>query len=536
MSPKLKFALICRYSDRGFALPIAISLGFIILLVVATLLMRSQGDQMTATAQKATARNLSSTETGITRVQSLLNTWRVLPNITLANIGASSSSWQGVFTASPSNSCLPPGASNPTSGYRLNEWITLENGDKFKITEYTYKPDSYTLSDGSSGPRDTAQIDGSFTIPASNSSTVTVTVNSPANYVVSGSSVSGHIQGIQGTLSNDAGAYKFKRRYTAGADTTISSAETFYPDNIPGVATLKLEGKVDIDSTANNAIEVSIPVTQTTPSSIAFPGLWVKGGAIPSNNEIKGNLLVSGCSANIGGTIAGGQRFANPNIVFPDLPTRPTSNFNDLTNKTIPVGETNSNKMYVENGVVTAKEGSITFPSSIVGETSVIEDGVEVYKYRMNAINLARDIVITPGKKVIFYVEGNIDTGSKEITHNYSTKPTNFQIFGYGTSIGDPLQPHFCMHGSGATYGFLFAPDYNVGIAGAGGNAGFVGSVWARQWNPHPGGISSCGSNTGNTVVTQTADWTDLGSALAPKNIPPKTAPITAWTRQEVTP
>lgn len=525
-----------RRNDRGFALPIAIGLGFVILLIAATLVMRSQGDQVTASAQKATARNLSSTETGITRVQSLLNTWRVLPNITLTNIGASSSSWQGVFAASPSNACLPGGASNPTSGYRLNEWISLGNGDKFKIIEYTYKPDSYTLPDGSSGPRDTAQIDGGFTIPASNSSTVTVTVNSPANYISAGNSVSGHIQGIQGTLSNDSGTYKFKRRYTTATNTTISSAETFYPDNVPGVATLKLEGKVDVDSTANNAIEVSIPVTQTPPSSVAFPGLWVKGGAIPNNNEIKGNLLVSGCSANIGGTITGGQRFANPNIVFPDLPTRPTSNFNDLINKTLPIGETNSNKMYVENGVVTAKEGSITFPSSVVGETSVIEDGVEVYKYRMNAIDLAKDIVITPGKKVIFYVEGNIDTGSKEIKHNYSTKPTNFQILGYGTSAADPLQPHFCMNGSGATYGFLFAPDYNVGIAGAGGSAGFIGSVWARQWNPHPSGIPSCGSNTGNTVVTQTADWTDLSSALTPKGIPPKMAPITAWGRQEVTP
>jgi hypothetical protein len=73
MSPKLKFALIRRCSDRGFAMPVAIGLGLIILLIAATLIMRSQGDRVTASAQKATAQGLAIAEGGLSRSLAKLN-------------------------------------------------------------------------------------------------------------------------------------------------------------------------------------------------------------------------------------------------------------------------------------------------------------------------------------------------------------------------------------------------------------------------------------------------------------------------------
>ncbi|PSB46128.1 hypothetical protein C7B80_14570 [Cyanosarcina cf. burmensis CCALA 770] len=73
MSPKLKFALICRCSNCGFAMPIAMALGFIMILIATILVMRSQGDQTTAQAQKATAQSLAVAEGGITRTLATLN-------------------------------------------------------------------------------------------------------------------------------------------------------------------------------------------------------------------------------------------------------------------------------------------------------------------------------------------------------------------------------------------------------------------------------------------------------------------------------
>ena len=52
---------------QGFALPVAVAMGFIVLLIAATLIMRSQGDGITAAAQMNTAQSLSVAEGGIVR-------------------------------------------------------------------------------------------------------------------------------------------------------------------------------------------------------------------------------------------------------------------------------------------------------------------------------------------------------------------------------------------------------------------------------------------------------------------------------------
>ena len=85
MNKKLKIALIYRTSEQGFALPVAIGLGLIMLLIGATMIVRSQGDQVTASAQKATASSFDTTETGITRIQLLLSKYGFLAAIAILN-------------------------------------------------------------------------------------------------------------------------------------------------------------------------------------------------------------------------------------------------------------------------------------------------------------------------------------------------------------------------------------------------------------------------------------------------------------------
>ncbi len=73
MNKKLKIAMENRYSDRGFALPVAVGMGLIMLLIAATLVTRSHGDQATASAQKATAQSLAVAEGGTSRTLANLN-------------------------------------------------------------------------------------------------------------------------------------------------------------------------------------------------------------------------------------------------------------------------------------------------------------------------------------------------------------------------------------------------------------------------------------------------------------------------------
>lgn len=73
MNKNLKLVLKNRSTEQGFAIPIAVGLGLIMILLGVTMVVRSQGDQVTASAQKATADSLAIAETGVTRVQAFLN-------------------------------------------------------------------------------------------------------------------------------------------------------------------------------------------------------------------------------------------------------------------------------------------------------------------------------------------------------------------------------------------------------------------------------------------------------------------------------
>ncbi len=127
MNTKLKFALIRRYSDWGFALPIAIGMGLIMLLIGATMIVRSQSDQTTASAQKSTAQSLSIAETGITTVQTFLN----------KNRGFASQSYPWTnYLASVGTSCTTGTLYNETAAF--NNWITVNSGTgRFKVISYT---------------------------------------------------------------------------------------------------------------------------------------------------------------------------------------------------------------------------------------------------------------------------------------------------------------------------------------------------------------------------------------------------------------
>lgn len=70
---KLKIAFIRRSSEEGFALPITVGLGLIMLLIAATLVVKAQGDQTTASAQKATAQSLAIAEGGLSKTLAKLN-------------------------------------------------------------------------------------------------------------------------------------------------------------------------------------------------------------------------------------------------------------------------------------------------------------------------------------------------------------------------------------------------------------------------------------------------------------------------------
>jgi len=142
MNKNLKVALKNCSSEQGFAIPIAIGLGLIMILIGSTMVVRSQGDQVTASAQKATADSLGVAETGVTRVQSLLKRFPKMAQ-------SAKSDWSSEYTRlSTINTCL--GSTQDSNLVtNINAWQSVDssnsNKGEFKVLAYTYTGNVGTL-------------------------------------------------------------------------------------------------------------------------------------------------------------------------------------------------------------------------------------------------------------------------------------------------------------------------------------------------------------------------------------------------------
>ncbi|ELP52288.1 hypothetical protein domain protein [Microcystis aeruginosa TAIHU98] len=67
--------------EKGFALPLVLLIGLILMGTGITVMMRVQGNQSKVIAQKARADSLTSSEAGLARVQDLLNSIRVMAKV-----------------------------------------------------------------------------------------------------------------------------------------------------------------------------------------------------------------------------------------------------------------------------------------------------------------------------------------------------------------------------------------------------------------------------------------------------------------------
>ena len=421
-------------SEQGFALPIAVGLGLVMMLVAGILIVRSHDDQLTASAQKAIGSGLDTTEGGLTRVQSFVNNNRYIATYNFSDWTTAASN---IPNLSVCGSTTPSQIANFAT--LASNWQPLDPNDaskgQWKLINYTYAPNDATK-----------------------------------------------------------------------------------PHSTPGVATLEMAGRLVNDNNSAD-VKVNIPVTPGDTIGIPIPGIWLSQGGT-GNNTMQGNVLLNDCSTSpssvptTGTDPTTGQPYTamQTSMQFPPLPTKPSPFLNSL-------GTLNSS-------MTLPRSGDTPTTKTISGQST------QVYEYSVSSIQLAQQalLTITPGAKVTFYLDGNINKGGT-IAHSCSSapsgtacSPTDFQIYGYG-----PSGSQICMNGTGYLETFILAPNYTVGVAGSGNTAGGIkGAVWAGGWS----NSSSCGSNTSNTVVIQTANWDAIG--LVPQNLPPKLAPVSAWQKQEV--
>ena len=127
--------------QTGFALPLALGMGLVMIIVAASIIGRSQSDRVTTSSQRETNRALSVSEAGIIRVQSFLDRHKLLANKNL-------NQWSNTLDILPSfqANCRSINLNLAKQQARLfkdNTWIDLDNSDRnkgrYRIIDYQYQ-------------------------------------------------------------------------------------------------------------------------------------------------------------------------------------------------------------------------------------------------------------------------------------------------------------------------------------------------------------------------------------------------------------
>ncbi|GCA89705.1 hypothetical protein [Microcystis aeruginosa] len=392
--------------EKGFALPLAVLIGLILMVTGMTMIMRAQGDQSKVIAQKVRADALTSSETGVARVQDLLNSVRVMATVD-SNCTSGGDCWQNAeVVANPSTNLqrhlkklvdAAPSCSNPNDadtltakinelrGLSANTWFELGNNRYYRVVGYDY----------STGPG-------------------------------------------KGVLTLEG-----RSRISAATDLTNTGPDIDSDDN----------------AASRNRVVVTIPILDSP--RLAFnrttvPALWISegtadDGASRFQGDVVEEVVSPECEAEQD-KIQQPTPALNPpytaqpqfvGVFFPNLPP-------------IPTGLRDEQK----NLALTSSE---TFPRT--GDTASPSG---VYEYIVNNINLSSgQITITPGQRVVFYVRGNINGA---IGHDCGSvtgcKPGNLQIYA-DNGLGSAA-PQICLRGDQTLQAFIFAPDYSLGKTGTG--------------------------------------------------------------------
>jgi hypothetical protein len=134
-----------RRDNSGFALPIAIGVGLFLIIVAASIILRSQQQQVTAIAQKQTASSLSAAEVGVSRIQDLLTRYHAA-SLYSSDASGSAPSWQnasaipGLSTSCPKDSPTTP--ESKVAAAATKDWQRIDPGDptkgEYRLLNYSY--------------------------------------------------------------------------------------------------------------------------------------------------------------------------------------------------------------------------------------------------------------------------------------------------------------------------------------------------------------------------------------------------------------
>lgn len=357
--------------EKGFALPLAVLIGLILMVTGITMIMRAQGDQSKVIAQKVRADALRSSEVGVARVQDLLNSVRVMARFNSDSNCDTHGCWKNAeVVTDPSNDLqkhlkklvdAAPSCSNPNDADTLkakirelrdlseDKWVDLGNNRYYRVVGYDYNP------------------------------------------------VSG-----QGVLTLEGRSRKSPEK---------------------DLTNIAINRDIDDNAASRNRVVVTIPILDAPPLAFnrtTVPALWISEGTADDGAKFEGDVVevVAWPECDIKQDKIPTPSTGTPpykaqvvGVFFPNLPETPTG---------IPsLGDLTSSETFPRTGDTASPSGVYEY---IVNNINLDEEDDE-------------KITITAGYRVFFYVQGNINgaiehnCGAKP-----DCKPGNLQIYAYSES------------------------------------------------------------------------------------------------------
>jgi len=420
--------------DQGFALPLAVGMGLIMILVGMTMIGRSQNDSITASAQKATTRGLSAAETGITRYQSFINQYRAIATYDRGG-------WADASNNSIPEICGSSSEADAIEAAAATDWQDISDG-QYRLIDYDYTADD---------PSQPNQAPG----------TGTLIVEGQVNQTnQAGTAISRLQVTIPVVLQNIDGPERIGLWGTHFTMSGNSEARANVLDSSCGSS-----AAFPLDHLGYPPFSPSTKGT-VTKQVIPFPDL-------PNNNVYQpptSNINTINCPVQPNNDDVTYPRINGDNVVT-DISTGTTDS--PIYTYRVCADNRQSIDLTGNGDVNLGRTGNETIILYLDGNWRVTGNG---------GIHVYQNPSTEKTTKVIIYVNGNVD-----ITGNGAVNPGNteqLQIYKYG---GDPTDtdPEVRTSGNGDINAFIFAPQGEVNMTG---NGSIKGAVWASKFSAYGNG------------------------------------------------
>lgn len=441
MNKKLKITLKNCSDEQGFAIPIAVGIGLIMILVGVTMIVRSQGDQTTASAQKATAQSLAITEGGLTRTLSTLNQ----PN----NASFLKLNYDTVNSATAKTYLGPDGI--PNNG----------DGEGSAVDQWSNPPNPAPCSTPGSLP--SGLVSG--TMGSGNYQIRAYRYRDPDGSPNNGDEIGTLlIEGKQGeTLSQVQVSMPIVQSPQAGTFAGLYASNTI---NLGGNDIMVTSGGT---GSAANVIcrDCVVPVDECSGGVPTQAGL---DSAVGRNNRsvIDGKIIVG-----------------DPQL--PAVPTAPATVCSSTSgvNCQINIGSISGGSLPRSGDITDRASWRATNPAAWPASTAS-----EPYHYVITDMPIGNNIltVDTTTAPVYLYVSGDVSlNGTGGIAHSGTSD--RLRLYGNPADPTDSTtdQSISISGGSSASHIFIYAPDATVGINGGSNTPDILGAVWAKTWDGSSG-------------------------------------------------